>query len=163
MVRPYKDHKKKVGGTVSYGSNELSCLYKKCKVLACIYCTVSSVLELEFSSPIQVQLFREMELMNHMLGRSAGASGESGRIAQTPSLNKVPAHRAEDVVPWEYYSKAIFSQYNNNPKRAMEGSLSGALDDAVMQVIVLPFHKNFFYALCLFLLPMNANAFGFRF
>ena len=72
--------------------------------------------------------------MDQLLGQRSLESGEAERLSNTPSLNRFPAHKREEVISWEFFNKPIFSQFHNNPKRGMEGSVSGALDDVVMQV-----------------------------
>ena len=88
---------------------------------------------------VQVQLLREMCLVDQVLGQRTVESGEAERLCLIPGLNRFSARRAEEVVPWEFFNKPVFSQFHNNPKRGMEASLSGSLDDAVMQVRILSF------------------------
>ncbi|KAK7481602.1 hypothetical protein BaRGS_00027118 [Batillaria attramentaria] len=85
----------------------------------------------------QVQLLREVHLMDQLLGHRTLDGGETQRVGLMPGLNRFVAHDTDEVIPWEFFNKPIFSQFNNNPKRALEASLSGALDDAVMQVMEL--------------------------
>lgn len=85
----------------------------------------------------QVQLLREIYLVDQQLGHRTLEGGEAQRLGFTPGLNRFVPHEGDDVVPWEFFNKPVFSQFNNNPKRGMDASLSGSLDDAVMQVMDL--------------------------
>ena len=75
-----------------------------------------------------------MCLVDQLLGQRTVEGGEQERLCKNPGLNRFSARTAEEVVPWEFFNKPVFSQFHNNPKRGMEASLSGSLDDAVMQV-----------------------------
>lgn len=85
----------------------------------------------------QVTLLQEMCLMEDLVGQRLMEAGESQRLCRLPELNRFTPHRSDEVVTWEFFQKAAFSQFNNNPKRGMDASLNGALDDAVMQVMEL--------------------------
>ncbi|KAL8602314.1 hypothetical protein ACOMHN_022827 [Nucella lapillus] len=86
----------------------------------------------------QVELLREMHLIDDLLGGTPVLQGgETERLGVAPGLNRFPARHRQEVVSWEFFSKPIFSQFHNNPRRAMEGWLSGAMDDSVQQVMEL--------------------------
>ena len=72
--------------------------------------------------------------MDEEMGVLKYESGETARLCQSPGLNRFMARNSEEVVTWEFFQKPIYSQFHNNPKRGMDASLSGALDDAVKQV-----------------------------
>lgn len=74
--------------------------------------------------------------MDQLLKEKALVAGEKIRLGTPPGLNKYSPLLWKEVVPWEFFNKPIFSHFNGNPKRGMEASLSGALDDAIMQVSI---------------------------
>ncbi|KAK7116387.1 hypothetical protein V1264_002076 [Littorina saxatilis] len=85
----------------------------------------------------RIQLLREMNMVDQYVMQYTIEVGEGERLGLSPGLNRFVARTSEEVVTWEFFSKPVFSQFNNNPKRGMEASLSGSLDDAVMQVMEL--------------------------
>ncbi|XP_076465288.1 chondroitin sulfate synthase 1-like [Babylonia areolata] len=85
----------------------------------------------------QVELLREIAMVDQLEGHHTIEPGESERLSGSPGLNRFPAHKREEVISWEFFNKPIYSQFHNNPRRGMEGSVSGALDDAVEQVMEL--------------------------
>lgn len=49
-------------------------------------------------------------------------------------MNRYKADELEDVVPFDFISKSIYSISHSNPKRRVESPLKEALDDVIREV-----------------------------
>ncbi|XP_076443832.1 chondroitin sulfate synthase 1-like [Babylonia areolata] len=83
----------------------------------------------------QVQVLREMRQMDHLLMQHDQQTGERERLSHVPGMNRFNPQSREEVVPWEYFTKQIFSHSHNNPRRGIDSSISAAVDSAVEQVM----------------------------
>ncbi|KAF4531603.1 hypothetical protein B566_EDAN010069 [Ephemera danica] len=54
---------------------------------------------------------------------------------RTPSLHKFHPRHERDLLPWEFFSHALYSATNANPRRRVEAPLREALDDIVREVM----------------------------
>ncbi|XP_046553957.1 chondroitin sulfate synthase 1-like isoform X1 [Haliotis rubra] len=84
----------------------------------------------------ELRLVREVTMMEQLLGLQKSNIVDN-KLGILPSLNKYPPKSEEEVLTWDFLKKPIYSHNHLNPKRGMEASLSGALDDVVMQVMQL--------------------------
>lgn len=50
-------------------------------------------------------------------------------------MNRYKANTVEDIVPFEFISKSLYSAAHSNPKRRIEGPLREALDDVIREVM----------------------------
>lgn len=101
-----------------------------------------------FKSRKIMELFqRELTLQREMASLSAliVTSGEDDNVLDRttpkqglqPSLNKYVPQRPEDVLPWEFMAKSVFSHSSANPSRGIELALRQSLDDIVMQIMTM--------------------------
>ena len=87
----------------------------------------------------EVKLHRDLALMTELL-EDAKFLPEPD-LSLRPSLSKFRPLNGKEVIPWEYISRSIYSQFNNNPRRGIDESVKGALDELVSQII-LKVNKN---------------------
>lgn len=57
-------------------------------------------------------------------------------LSQLPSLRKFRPLNGKEVIAWEFIARSMYSQFNNNPRRAIQESVKGALDDLVNQILI---------------------------
>ncbi|KAK0057903.1 chondroitin sulfate synthase 1 [Biomphalaria pfeifferi] len=82
----------------------------------------------------EVQLHRDMASMTELIqdGRLPSEPG----LSQPPNLRKFHPLSGKEVIPWDFVARSIYSQFNNNPRRGIDESVKGALDELVNQVIM---------------------------
>lgn len=81
----------------------------------------------------ELKMHREMALMTEEL-RDARFLPEP-EIGLLPSMTKFRPLNSKEVIPWEFIGRSIYSQFNNNPKRGIDDSTRGGLDEVINQVI----------------------------
>ncbi|KAK6171968.1 hypothetical protein SNE40_018384 [Patella caerulea] len=84
----------------------------------------------------ELHLYREINMMEEFIGYRHPNSLQN-KLALMPSLNKYKPQNDDEVLSWEFITKPIFSHFHNNPKRGLEASLSGAIDDVINQIMQL--------------------------
>ncbi|XP_005098572.1 chondroitin sulfate synthase 1 [Aplysia californica] len=82
----------------------------------------------------EVQLHRDLAAMTEFL--EDGWFLPEPSLSQKPSLIKFRPLNGKEVIPWEYLARSIFSPFNNNPRRGIDESVKGALDELVNQIIM---------------------------
>lgn len=82
----------------------------------------------------EVQLHRDMSAMSESI--QDGRLPLEPNLSKPPSLTKFHPLNSKEVIPWEFVARSIYSQFNNNPRRGLEDSLKGALDEIVSQVLM---------------------------
>ena len=87
----------------------------------------------------EVQLHRDLALCTELL-EDAKFLVEPA-LSLRPSLTKFQPLNGREVIPWEYISRSIYSQFNNNPRRGIDVSVKAALDELVDQIL-LKVNKN---------------------
>ncbi|XP_059179665.1 chondroitin sulfate synthase 1-like [Physella acuta] len=82
----------------------------------------------------EVHLHRDMSAMTDLImdGRLPSEPG----LSQPPTLKKFHPLNGKEVIPWDFVARSIYSQFNNNPRRGIDDSVKGALDELVNQVIM---------------------------
>lgn len=82
----------------------------------------------------EVRLHRDYAAMSELI-QDGSLPLEHG-LSQPTSLTKFRPLSGRDVIPWEFVARSIYSQFNNNPRRGLEESVKGALDELVSQILV---------------------------
>ncbi|CAH1796566.1 unnamed protein product [Owenia fusiformis] len=82
---------------------------------------------------------REIEVMNKNIIRKGYHTDD--RYGMPPSLMKYRATNQHDILPWEFLSKAVYSDRDVNPKRGLEAPLKNGLEGIMMQVMQM-INKN---------------------
>lgn len=56
-------------------------------------------------------------------------------IAGAPiDMDRYKGHTVDDIIPFDFISKSIYSMTHTNPKRRIEGPLKEMLDDLIREV-----------------------------
>ncbi|XP_049837336.1 chondroitin sulfate synthase 1 [Schistocerca gregaria] len=61
--------------------------------------------------------------------------GDSAMLGLNPSLHKFHPRREQDILKWDFISRSIYSDTNNNPRRRIETPLREGLEDVVREVM----------------------------
>ncbi|CAH2048998.1 unnamed protein product, partial [Iphiclides podalirius] len=64
-----------------------------------------------------------------------GYLGNNQILGAPIDMNRFKAEAVEDIVPFDFISKSIYSISHSNPKRRIEGPLKEALDDVIREVM----------------------------
>ncbi|XP_045501289.1 chondroitin sulfate synthase 1 [Colias croceus] len=64
-----------------------------------------------------------------------GYLGNNKILGAPIDLNRYKANTVEDIIPFDYISKSIYSMSHSNPKRRIESPLKEALDDVIREVM----------------------------
>ncbi|CAB3386551.1 Hypothetical predicted protein [Cloeon dipterum] len=86
-----------------------------------------------------LSLLRDIGHMSALLGETAPSESEkfspANVMSLAPSLMKYKPKNVTDVIPWEFFTNALYSDKNANPRRRMELPLREGLDDVVREVM----------------------------
>ena len=81
-------------------------------------------------------MIREITMMDQLLGVQKSNVVEN-KLGMMPTLNKHMPRDTTEVMSWDFIKKSIFSNHHSNPRRGLEQSLSGSVDDVIMQIMHL--------------------------